>query len=68
MAGGVAVGVLAGAVCCCGVAPPGVLTTDELDPGPCKKARNNEVSMKTTATIVVSLVRKVEAPLLPKIV
>lgn len=67
MAGGVAVGVLAGAVCC-GVAPPGVLTTDELDPGPCRKARSNEVSMKTTATIVVSLVRKVEAPLLPKIV
>ena len=53
---------------CCGVAAVGVPTIEELDLGPCKKASSKEVHIKTTATIVVNLVRKVEAPLLPKIV
>jgi hypothetical protein len=61
------VGALAGADCC-GVVSLDFPTTEVLDPGPWMKARNKEVSIKTTATIVVNLVRKVVAPLLPKIV
>jgi hypothetical protein len=50
------------------VAAVGTPTIEELDLGPCRKASSKEVHIKTTATTVVNLVRKVEAPLLPKIV
>jgi len=50
------------------VVSEGVPTTDELERGPCKKARIREVNIKITATTVVSFVRKGVAPLLPKMV
>ena len=61
------VGILVGVDCFC-VASEGVLTTEELDPGPYIKARSREVIIKSAAATVVSLVRNVVAPLLPKIV
>ena len=66
-AGGGPVGACFG-IDCCGVAAVGTPTIEELDLGPCRKASSKEVHIKTTATTVVNLVRKVEAPLLPKIV
>jgi hypothetical protein len=53
----------------CWVLAGGVPTTEEeVDPGPYIKARSREVTMKTAAAIVVSLVRKVVAPPLPNTV
>jgi hypothetical protein len=43
-------------------------TTEDLERGPEMKAKIREVSMKTTATPVVILPKKVVAPELPKIV
>ena len=43
-------------------------TTEDLERGPEMKAKIKEVSMKTTATPVVILPKKVVAPELPKIV
>jgi hypothetical protein len=54
---------------CCGTAPPaGVSTIEGRELGPWRKASSKEVNIKITATAVVNLVRKVEAPLLPKMV
>jgi len=61
------VGILVG-IACFWLASEGVLTTEVLDPGPCMKAKSREVIIKTAAATVVSLVRKVAAPLLPKMV
>jgi hypothetical protein len=59
---------LAGVVCFW-VAAAGVPTTEELDPpGPYIKARSREVTIKTAAAMVVSLVRNVAAPPLPNTV
>ena len=43
-------------------------TTEDLERGPEIKAKIREVTMKTTATTVVILPKKVVAPELPKIV
>ena len=64
---GIPVGVCVGIVCFW-VAAEGVPTTEELDPGPYIKARSREVTMKTAAAMVVSLVKNVAAPPLPKTV
>ncbi len=73
IAAGVPVGAGAGAcfgtVCCVVPPPAGVSTIEEgRELGPWRKASSKEVNMKITATAVVNLVRKVEAPLLPKMV
>jgi hypothetical protein len=61
------VGIFVG-IDCFWLASEGVLTTEELDPGPYIKARSREVIINTAAATVVSFVRNVAAPLLPKIV